>query len=51
LLKQVESALARFEDGTYGLCRDCGRPVDPARLEALPYAQLCLDCQSKQERK
>ena len=51
LLKQVESALARFEDGTYGLCCDCGRPIDPARLEALPYAQLCLDCQSKQERK
>lgn len=51
LLKQVESALARFEDGTYGLCADCGRPIDPARLEALPYAQLCLNCQSKQERK
>jgi DnaK suppressor protein len=51
LLKQVESALARFEDGTYGLCTNCGCPIDPARLEALPYAQLCLDCQSKQERK
>jgi len=51
LLDQVERALARFEDGTYGLCTDCGRPIDPARLEALPYAQLCLDCQSKQERK
>ena len=51
LLQQVESALARFEDGTYGLCCDCGRPIDPARLEALPYAELCLDCQSKQERK
>jgi len=51
LLAQVERALARFEDGTYGLCVDCGRPIDPARLEALPYAQLCLDCQSKQERK
>ena len=51
LLKEVESALARFEDGTYGLCRDCGCPIDLARLEALPYAQLCLECQSKQERK
>ena len=51
LLKQVESALAGFEDGTYGLCRDCGRPIDLARLEALPYAQFCLKCQSKQERK
>jgi RNA polymerase-binding protein DksA len=51
LLSQVERALARFEDGTYGLCGNCGRPIDPARLEALPYAQLCLDCQSRQERK
>jgi RNA polymerase-binding transcription factor len=51
LLSQVERALARFDDGTYGLCGNCGRPIDPARLEALPYAQLCLDCQSKQERK
>jgi RNA polymerase-binding protein DksA len=51
LLDQVERALARFEDGTYGLCADCGRLIDPARLEALPYAQLCLDCQSRQERK
>src|SRR5512136_2802967 len=51
VLQKVETALARFEDGTYGLCSDCGRPMDPARLEALPYAQLCLDCQSKQERK
>src|SRR5512139_1116123 len=51
LLAQVERALARFDDGTFGLCVDCGAPIDPARLEALPYAQLCLDCQSKQERK
>jgi DnaK suppressor protein len=51
LLAQMERALARFDDGTYGLCIDCGCPIDPARLEALPYAQLCLDCQSKQERK
>ena len=51
LLVQVERALVRFDDGTYGLCTNCGCPIDPARLEALPYAQLCLDCQSKQERK
>ena len=51
LLKLVEEALARFDDGTYGLCTNCGCPIDPARLEALPYAELCLDCQSKQEHK
>lgn len=51
LLTQVESALARFEDRTYGLCVHCGRPIDPARLEAIPYTSSCLDCQSKQEHK
>ena len=51
LLSQVERALDRFEDGTYGLCINCGCPIDVARLEALPYAELCLDCQSRQERR
>ncbi len=50
LLSQVEQALARFDDGTYGVCANCGQPIDVARLEALPYALLCLDCQSRQER-
>jgi len=50
LLRQVEAALARFEKGTYGLCLQCGQPIDPARLEAIPYAQLCIKCQSKLER-
>jgi DnaK suppressor protein len=51
LLRQVEAALERFEKGTYGLCTRCGRPIDPARLEALPYAQWCMECQSQLERK
>jgi RNA polymerase-binding protein DksA len=51
VLRRVEAALARFNDGTYGLCLQCGRPIDPARLEALQYAELCMDCQSKLERK
>ncbi len=48
-LRLVEDALARFDNGTYGLCVDCGREIDAARLEAIPYAALCLDCQSKLE--
>ncbi len=46
-LRQVEEALARLDAGTYGLCRQCGRPIDAARLEALPWAAYDLDCQRK----
>jgi RNA polymerase-binding protein DksA len=45
----VEDALQRFEDGTYGICANCGREIDPERLEALPYASHCIDCQRDQE--
>jgi len=46
-LAEIERALAKFEKGTYGLCDLCGKPIDPARLEALPHATLCLACKSK----
>jgi DnaK suppressor protein len=49
LLEQVEGALERFERGTYGLCEQCGKEIDPARLKALPYAILCLSCQQRRE--
>jgi len=45
-LAEVEHALQKFEDGTYGLCDNCGQPIDPARLEALPQASLCLKCKA-----
>jgi len=47
-LAEVEHALRKFEDGTYGLCDSCGQPIDPARLEALPQASLCLNCKTLQ---
>ena len=47
-LAEVEFALDKFEKGTYGLCDACGKPIDPARLEALPQASLCLDCKAQQ---
>ncbi len=47
-LGEVEHALRKFEEGTYGLCDTCGQPIPPARLEALPQASLCLDCKAKQ---
>jgi DnaK suppressor protein len=47
LLAQVKEALARFERGTYGICQQCRQEIDPARLKALPYANLCLRCQQR----
>ncbi len=47
-LAEVEHALHKFEDGTYGFCDSCGQPIDPARLEALPQASLCLSCKTGQ---
>jgi len=47
LLAEVEHALNKFEQGTYGLCDSCGQPINPARLEALPQANLCLRCKAK----
>ena len=47
-LAEVEHALAKFDKGTYGLCDNCGKPIDPARLEALPQANLCMQCKAKQ---
>jgi len=46
-LAGVEHALSKFDEGTYGLCDICGQPIDPARLEALPQASLCLSCKEK----
>ncbi|MFC1955301.1 TraR/DksA family transcriptional regulator [Chloroflexota bacterium] len=47
-LVRVEHALSKFEKETYGLCDTCGQPIDPARLEALPQASLCLTCKTQQ---
>src|SRR5687768_16428070 len=45
-LEQVRSAQARMADGTYGTCANCGKKIPVARLEALPHATLCIDCQA-----
>ncbi len=47
-LAEIEHALSKFKEGTYGLCDICGQPIDPARLEALPQASLCLSCKASQ---
>src|SRR3990170_4022575 len=50
LLDKVRSALRRLDAGTYGTCERCGRPIDKARLRALPYSVLCIDCKKLEER-
>ena len=49
-LAQVEEALQRIEDGTYGRCLRCGNPIDSARLKVLPYATLCIRCKELEEK-
>ena len=49
-LVDIEHALRRLDDGTYGTCEACGRPIDEARLDAMPAARLCLDDQAVAER-
>jgi RNA polymerase-binding protein DksA len=46
-LAEVEAALQRLDDGTYGTCVECGQPVASERLEALPWASHCIGCQRK----
>ncbi len=45
-LAGIEHALEKFDNGTYGLCDNCGKPIDPERLEALPQASLCMECKA-----
>jgi DnaK suppressor protein len=47
LLKEVERALQKMDDGSYGTCDMCQSPIDPARMEALPQAILCMNCRQK----
>jgi RNA polymerase-binding transcription factor DksA len=49
-IQEVERALHRLEQGTYGICEDCGRPIASARLAARPSANLCVDDQARRER-
>jgi DnaK suppressor protein len=46
-LHDVQRAVAKMDGGTYGTCERCGKPIAPERLEALPWAMLCIDCKQK----
>jgi DnaK suppressor protein len=49
LIEEIQAALRRIEDGTFGDCEICGEPINPARLEALPIARRCVRCQEEAE--
>ena len=48
-ISDIDEALRRLHDGTYGLCEDCGRPLPLERLRAIPYARLCIPCKRSEE--
>jgi DnaK suppressor protein len=50
ILEEIDQALAQLDQGTYGTCTVCGRAIPEERLEAIPYATLCVEDRRKQER-
>ena len=49
ILYEIEEALKRIEEGTYGDCLECGKKINPQRLKAVPYTAYCITCQEKKE--
>ncbi len=49
ILQAIDEALRRIEDGSYGVCRDCGEPIAEARLNAIPWTRVCITCKEKQK--
>jgi DnaK suppressor protein len=50
VLEAIEAALKRIDDGTYGTCVNCGKPIAEERLAAIPWATHCIDCKRLEER-
>ena len=50
MLRRIEAALVRVENDEYGMCQECGEPINPKRLDFDPTVTLCIDCASKAER-
>lgn len=51
LLKKIEKAITRIDDGTFGICERCEEPISPKRLDARPVTTLCIRCKEEQEKK
>lgn len=50
-LRMMKYALAKFDDGSYGECEECGNPIGFSRLQARPEARLCITCQTRSEKR
>ena len=50
LLSQINDALKKMEEGKFGACQECGKPISKTRLKAIPFAACCLKCQEVQEK-
>ena len=50
-LRMIKHALAKFDDGSYGECEECGNPIGFSRLQARPEARLCIQCQTRAEKR
>ena len=50
VLAEIDAALRRLDDGTFGICGSCGKPIAEERLVALPWAMKCIDCKRRDER-
>ncbi len=50
-LREIDEALERIEEGTYGICEECGEPISPKRLEVKPTAIYCVECKSRLEQR
>lgn len=50
VLYEIDEALQRVDAGTYGICQDCGRAIEKARLKAVPFARMCIACKSASEK-
>ncbi len=48
ILQAIEDALGRIDKGLYGVCLDCGEPIAPSRLSAIPWTRVCITCKEKQ---
>ena len=49
LIYHIDEALRRIQEGTYGKCLKCGKPISSARLQAVPHARMCIECKSVEE--
>ncbi len=49
-IQEIQAAIQRLKNGTYGICSECDKKIKAGRLEALPHAQLCIDCKAMKEK-